>query len=62
MSEPKRTKQPKFRTDVPYDEAMRVEHTERVARPKPNVGDDPENLGDAGPHVERVGMPTPDEA
>jgi hypothetical protein len=56
-------KQPRFKTGVPYDEATRAEHGEHIARPKPNnVGDDPTDPSDAGPHVERVGMPTPDEA
>jgi len=62
MSAAKPPKRRKIRTGMPYDEATRAEHTESVTRPKPNASDDPTDPGDAGPHVERVGMPTPDES
>lgn len=53
-------KHDRIKKDLPLDEGMRVEHAERIVRPKPNEHTDPEDDGDQGPHVERVGMPQPD--
>lgn len=54
--------EPKVRKGIPIDEAMRTERGERVVRPKPNVDEehDPADPSDHGPHVDRVGMPSPD--
>ena len=60
---PAKTPEPKrgrIKNDVPYDEGMRVEHGERIVRPKPNDHSDPSDAADQGPHVERVGMVQPD--
>jgi hypothetical protein len=60
---PAKTPEPKhdrIKHDIPFDEGMRVEHAERIVRPKPNEHADPDDPADQGPHVERVGMPQPD--
>ena len=48
----------KVRSGVPIDEAMRVEHVERIVRPRPHVYEDydPADASDRGPHVDRVGI------
>lgn len=55
MAEPK-----KLKHDLPLDEGMRVERPERITRPKPNATHDPQDPSDQGPHVERVGLVSPD--
>lgn len=61
MSSPNPRKPRKIKRDVPVDEAMRIEHSERIVRPKANEPHEPADPSDQGPHVERVGMPTPDD-
>ncbi|MGE0868355.1 MAG: hypothetical protein AB7P03_07330 [Kofleriaceae bacterium] len=48
----------KVRRGIPIDEAMRVEHAQRIVRPAPNAyaDYDPTDASDRGPHVDRVGI------
>lgn len=58
--EPELREPRKLKRDLPLDEGTRVERAERITRPRPNASHDPQDDRDQGPHVERVGLVSPD--